>query len=196
MSKPPASAPPWWYGDRPPPLGARLLSGIYAVLVRMRGALFRRGLLRSIRVPAPVLVVGNLVAGGSGKTPLAIALVERLRAAGWTPGVATRGHGRDDAGTPLWVEAATDPRLGGDEPVLIATRTGAKVRADPIAWPRRERSWRRVASRVCDDGCSITVGARCRDRGDRGRRRYGKAACSCRPLREPVAAAKVAISVS
>src|SRR3546814_2188498 len=70
----------------------------------------------------------DLIAGGSGKTPLAIVLVERLRAAGFNPGVATRGYGRDDAGTPRWVDADTDPALGGDEPVLIAYRTGARDR--------------------------------------------------------------------
>ena len=77
-----------------------------------------------------VVVGGNLMAGGSGKTPLVIALVERLRNAGWTPGVATRGYGRDDPSQALWVESNTDPAKGGDEPVLIARRTGAKVRAD------------------------------------------------------------------
>src|SRR3546814_12219628 len=85
--------------------------------------LFDLHLLRRVRIDRPVIVVGNLIAGGSGKTPLAIVLVERLRAAGFNPGVATRGYGRDDAGTPRWVDADTDPALGGDEPVLIAYRS-------------------------------------------------------------------------
>src|SRR3546814_13900806 len=84
--------------------------------------------VRRGRISRAVIVVGNLVAGGSGKTPLASVLVERVRAAGFNPGVATRGYGRDDAGTPRWVDADTDPALGGDEPVLIAYRTGARDR--------------------------------------------------------------------
>src|SRR3546814_6063139 len=77
-----------------------------AIALRMR--LFDLHLLRRVRIDRPVIVVGNLIAGGSGKTPLAIVLVERLRAAGFNPGVATRGYGRDDAGTPRWVDADTD----------------------------------------------------------------------------------------
>ena len=190
MSRPAARTPSWWYGDRPPPLGARLLSGIYGALVRARGALFRRGLLRHVRVPAPVLVVGNLVAGGSGKTPLAIALVERLRAAGWTPGVATRGHGRDEAGTPRWVESDTDPRLGGDEPVLIAARTGARVRADG---DRVAAARALVAAGcdvvVCDDGLQHYRLARDVEiEVIDGRRRYGNGRLlPAGPLREPAA---------
>jgi tetraacyldisaccharide 4'-kinase len=136
-----------------------------------------------------VLVVGNLVAGGSGKTPLAIALVERLRAAGWTPGVATRGYGRDDGARPLWVDARTDPARGGDEPVLIARRTGAKVRAD------RDRV--AAARALVAEGCDIVV---CDDGLQHyrlardleievvdARRRYGNGQLlPAGPLREPV----------
>jgi tetraacyldisaccharide 4'-kinase len=136
-----------------------------------------------------VLVVGNLVAGGSGKTPLAIALVERLRAAGWTPGVATRGYGRDDGARPLWVDARTDPARGGDEPVLIACRTGARVRAD------RDRlaAARALAAEgcdivVCDDGLQHYRLARDLEiEVVDARRRYGNGRLlPAGPLREPV----------
>jgi tetraacyldisaccharide 4'-kinase len=143
-------------------------------------------------VTAPVIVVGNLIAGGSGKTPLVIALVERLRAAGWTPGVATRGYGRDDASQPLWVARDTDPAIGGDEPVLIARRTGVKVRAD------RDRA--AAAQALIAAGCDVVV---CDDglqhyRLQRdieievidGRRRHGNGRLlPAGPLREPVARA-------
>jgi len=148
----------------------------------------RLGLPRVQRVSRPVIVVGNLIAGGSGKTPLAIALVERLRRQGWTPGVATRGYGRDHEDKPSWVEANTDPALGGDEPVLIARRTGAKVRAD------RDRV--AAARALIEAGCDIVV---CDDglqhrRLHRdieievidGRRRYGNGRLlPAGPLREP-----------
>jgi tetraacyldisaccharide 4'-kinase len=182
--------PPWWYDvERAPSFTARLLSGLYGSAVKARLALYRRGLLRARPAGAPVLVVGNLVAGGSGKTPLAIALVERLRAAGWTPGVATRGYGRDDGARPLWVDARTDPARGGDEPVLIARRTGAKVRAD------RDRV--AAARALVAEGCDIVV---CDDGLQHyrlardleievvdARRRYGNGQLlPAGPLREPV----------
>lgn len=124
------STPSWWFSDQPPPLHARALSVAYGAAIGLRMALLRAGLLRRIRIARPVLVIGNLIAGGSGKTPLAIAVVARLRAAGFSPGIATRGYGRQDPGTPLWVDASTDPTRGGDEPVLLARRAGVPVRAD------------------------------------------------------------------
>ncbi|MGN6113022.1 MAG: tetraacyldisaccharide 4'-kinase, partial [Luteimonas sp.] len=119
-------APPaWWYEPgRTPPWTARALAALDGAAVRLRIAAYRRGWLKQRRAGAPVVIVGNLVAGGSGKTPLVAALVERLRAAGHTPGIATRGYGRDEPDTPRWVEARSDPALAGDEPVLLARRTG------------------------------------------------------------------------
>ena len=190
MKTGPRKPPGWWYGDRPPPLVARLLSGVYGSAIHARLALYRLGLLRPARIAAPVVVIGNLIAGGSGKTPLAIALVEQLRSNGWTPGVATRGYGRDDAKRALWIERDTDPATGGDEPVLIARRTGAKVRAD------RDRT--AAAKALVAAGCDIVV---CDDglqhyRLERdieievidGRRRYGNGLLlPAGPLREPAA---------
>ncbi|HVR80835.1 MAG TPA: tetraacyldisaccharide 4'-kinase [Luteimonas sp.] len=188
LRKPPA----YWFGDQPPPMSARLLSALYAGVIGLRTMLYRRGLLRRVQVTVPVIVVGNLIAGGSGKTPLVVALVERLRSAGWTPGVATRGYGRDHASQALWVERGTDPAIGGDEPVLIARRTGVKVRAD------RDRV--AAARALIAAGCDVVV---CDDglqhyRLQRdieievvdGRRRYGNGRLlPAGPLREPVARA-------
>lgn len=190
MSERGPTPPRYWYGNAPVPLHARALSALYARAIALRHALYRRGLLRRRRVSRPVLVVGNLVAGGSGKTPLTIAVVERLRAEGFTPGVATRGYGRDAPGTPLWVEAGTDPAAGGDEPVLIASRTGAKVRAD------RDRV--AAARALIQAGCDVVV---CDDGLQHyrlardieievidGRRRYGNGRLlPAGPLREPAA---------
>ena len=188
------SPPPWWYDPaRAPPLAARLLALLYGAMVRLRTGLFARGWLRAHRVGAPVIVVGNIVAGGSGKTPLAIALVERLRSAGHHPGVATRGYGRDDPATPRWVDAASDPLLAGDEPLLIARRTGAKVRAD------RDRV--SAARALVEAGCDVIVS----DDGLQhyrlsrdieievldARRRHGNGLLlPAGPLREPVARAE------
>src|SRR6476659_7534997 len=145
-----AGTPGWWYDEtQAPPLGARLLAGVYGGVVAARSALYRSRVLRTHRVGAPVVVVGNVVAGGSGKTPLTIALVERLRAEGWTPGIASRGYGREDMRVPRWVERGGDPRLDGDEPVLLAVRTGAPVRVD------RDRV--AAARALVDAGCDVVV---------------------------------------
>lgn len=184
------TAPAYWFDGGPAPLHARAVSALYAGATALRRGLYRRGLLRRVHADAPVIVIGNLIAGGSGKTPLAIALAERLIAEGRKPGVATRGYGRRDEDAPLWVEARTDPALGGDEPVLIARRTGAKVRAD------RDRA---AAARalvaagcdvvVCDDGLQHYRLARDIEiEVIDGRRRYGNGlALPAGPLREPVA---------
>src|SRR5690606_35877926 len=78
--------PAWWYDPaRKPPLAARLLSSVYGGVVGARSALYARGWLKSHQAGVPVVIVGNLVVGGSGKTPLVIALVERLQAEGRKP---------------------------------------------------------------------------------------------------------------
>lgn len=123
-------APTYWYGAGDPPWTMRLLSGLYGAAVGVRRRLYRRGWLRRTMLPVPVVVVGNLTAGGSGKTPLVIALVEQLQRAGWKPGVASRGYGREQATTARWVAPDTPAALGGDEPVLIAAKTGVPVRVD------------------------------------------------------------------
>lgn len=117
-----------WVGPRPG-LGARLLqplSWLYGALAGLHKALYRTGLLRVQRAPVPLLVVGNLVAGGAGKTPTVMALVALLRQQGWTPGVVSRGHGR--LGHDLQAVGRNSPATTvGDEPLLIHLRTGAPV---------------------------------------------------------------------
>lgn len=143
------TTPAWWFDGSAPPLWARAVSVPYGAAVALRRWAYRRGLLRRRHPGVPVVVVGNVVAGGSGKTPLTVAVVERLRAAGWTPGVASRGYGRSDASTPRWVEPGTDPALAGDEPLLIARATGARVRVD------RDRV--AAAEALAAAGCDIVV---------------------------------------
>ncbi|MDQ3204992.1 MAG: tetraacyldisaccharide 4'-kinase [Pseudomonadota bacterium] len=145
--------PVYWYGDAPVPLHARLLSALYAGVTGLRRRLYAMGVLRSSHPGVPVVVVGNITAGGAGKTPLTIALVQRLRSEGWNPGIATRGYARDRQSEALWVDAGTDPLLGGDEPCLLARRTGARVRADrDRAAAARELTAAGCDVIVCDDG--------------------------------------------
>lgn len=115
-----------WYA--PTPAGALLapLGWAFGAAAGARRALYARGWLRAQRLPVPVIVVGNVTVGGSGKTPLAIHLAAALRAAGRRPGVVSRGYGAR-AGHPRAVDAAGDARDYGDEPLLIARRTGCPV---------------------------------------------------------------------
>jgi tetraacyldisaccharide 4'-kinase len=104
------------------------LSVLFGIVVRVRRALYRRGVLLQEPLPVPVVVIGNLSVGGVGKTPLTITLVESLRAAGHHPGVISRGHARAaDAPPLLHVTATTEPGQAGDEPALISRRTGVPV---------------------------------------------------------------------
>lgn len=105
-------------------------------------------------LPVPVIVVGNLIVGGAGKTPTVVALVHWLRAHGWTPGVVSRGYGRRD-GAPREVDAAATARDVGDEPLLVARHSGAPVfvARDRVAAVRRLlRAHPRVDVVVADDG--------------------------------------------
>lgn len=98
----------------------------YGALVWLRQCLYRWGVWRVPRLSVPVIVVGNVLAGGVGKTPIVIALVEHCQRAGRRVGVVSRGHGRRDTGLR---EVSDHSPAGdvGDEPLLIARRTGAKV---------------------------------------------------------------------
>ncbi|MFC3107033.1 tetraacyldisaccharide 4'-kinase [Undibacterium arcticum] len=102
------------------------LSLLFAAIVALRRALYARGVLTSSRLPVPVVVVGNVFVGGTGKTPLTIWLVDALRRHGYTPGVISRGYGVENA-LPQPVMADSAPQQVGDEPVLIATRANCPV---------------------------------------------------------------------
>lgn len=181
--------PAWWFDGSAPPLHARALAVLYGGVTALRRAAYRRGWARSRHPGVPVVVVGNIVAGGSGKTPLVIAIIERLRAAGWTPGVASRGHGRNDAATARWVEAGSHATQVGDEPLLIARRTGVKVRVDRD----RVAAANALAAAgcdvvVCDDGLQHYRLARDIEIDVQdARRRYGNGRLlPAGPLREPI----------
>jgi tetraacyldisaccharide 4'-kinase len=103
---------------------------LFGLVVAIRRAAYRLGWMRSTRVPVPVVVVGNVVAGGSGKTPVVIALVRHLRARGIAAGVVSRGYGRRTADC-REVHATDAPEDTGDEPLLIARETGAPVFVAP-----------------------------------------------------------------
>ncbi len=107
------------------------LSGLYWLIVSIRRVLFRVGILQTHRAKVPVVVIGNITAGGTGKTPTVLWLVEQLRARGMRPGIVSRGYGGSKANTSMRVEPATDAAIAGDEPVLLARRGQCPVVVDP-----------------------------------------------------------------
>jgi tetraacyldisaccharide 4'-kinase len=100
------------------------LAPLYGLVVRARNRSFDRHPDRAARVPVPVISVGNLSTGGTGKTPLALYLAEALEAAGWPNAVVSRGYGGRREVDPMSVEPDSDPRQTGDEPLLMARRLG------------------------------------------------------------------------
>ena len=151
-------APAYWYDGSTPPLPARILSALYGLATALRRKAYRRGWLRIRHAGVPVIVVGNIVAGGSGKTPLTIALARGLVAQGWRPGIVSRGYGRQSQ-EPVRVSAGVPPERCGDEPLLIARHTGLpvfvdsdRVAAAPAGWPAISRGRRGRARRTIPRG--------------------------------------------
>lgn len=104
----------------------RPLSLLFQWIVAFRFGLFVMGYKAQTRLPVPVIVVGNIYIGGTGKTPLVIWLVQQLQKAGWHPGVVSRGYGAAADNVSL-LDAHADAAVAGDEPVLIAQRTSVPV---------------------------------------------------------------------
>ncbi|WP_343737354.1 tetraacyldisaccharide 4'-kinase [Achromobacter sp.] len=167
----------------------RPLSALTAWAVERKRARYASGAKVSYRPPVPVVVIGNIFVGGTGKTPMVIATVENLRARGYTPGVVSRGYG---------VKVGPHPRVGlgdleaarfGDEPALIARATGAPVSIHPkraLAAQVLLQAHPKVDVIVSDDGLQHLALARdieivVQDQRGVGNRRLLPAG----PLREP-----------
>jgi tetraacyldisaccharide 4'-kinase len=112
-----------WYGGVTPGLGLRSLAGIYRILQNAAKP------DEVERLDVPVIVIGNFTAGGTGKTPLVIALGKFLAESGFRPGIVSRGHGRKSS-LPLRVTEETPADLCGDEPKLMFEKTGLPVLVD------------------------------------------------------------------
>ena len=125
------------------------LAGLYWLILRLRRLLYDCGVFRSYEVGAPVIVVGNITAGGTGKTPTTLWLSRALRERGFNPGIVSRGYGGSKSASPMRVDAASEPAAVGDEPVLLARRSGCPVAVD------RDRV--RAAEMLIEDGADIIV---------------------------------------
>ncbi|HCY63281.1 MAG TPA: tetraacyldisaccharide 4'-kinase [Oxalobacteraceae bacterium] len=115
-----------WLRRGPLALALLPLSWLFGLAGALRRKLYATGRLASARLPVPVVVVGNIFVGGTGKTPLTIWLAQALRAAGYSPGVISRGYGASHA-APRLVTVDASPQEVGDEPLLIAAHAGCPV---------------------------------------------------------------------
>lgn len=118
---------------------------IYRAVMAARDRAYRHGFLRSVSLDVPVIVIGNLRLGGTGKTPLVIAVVDALQRQGYQVGVVSRGYGGVSPAYPLLVDAKTDVAWCGDEARMIVLRTGANCAVAPC----RVSAARQLTS-VCD----------------------------------------------
>ena len=180
-----------WYDRHAPWLSLALLplSWLFGLIVACRRAAYRVGVLRRIHLSRPVVVIGNVTVGGTGKTPFTIWLAMQLLAKGVRVGIVLRGYGGNSPQWPRDVSSDSAPEEVGDEAVLLATRTGAIVVAGPDRVAAARRAIERGAEIVLsDDGLQHYRLARAREivvidgRRGVGNRRLLPAG----PLREPV----------
>ena len=193
-------APRFWY--QRPGFFAWLLSPfstLYRLLIALKRMCYRCGICRVVSFKTPVIVVGNLTVGGSGKTPLVIALAAELQRRGYRPGIVSRGYGgraAENKAPPTQVTPESDPAVVGDEPVLLARRTACPVvvAVDRVAAVQVLLASSDVTVVISDDGLQhwrlgrshtlLLVDAQ---------RGFGNGFClPAGPLREPVSAAKQA----
>ena len=125
------------------------LSGLYWLLIGLRRCLYRFGILDTHRAVVPVIVVGNITTGGTGKTPVTVWLARELRARGFSPGIVSRGYGGSRSSSSMRVDSASDPAVVGDEPVLLARLSGCPVVVDADRF--------RAVEMLVEDGANLVI---------------------------------------
>jgi len=179
-----------WYKD--PFIGAWLmpLGFLFSDFVKFRKFLFRIGVFKKHTLPVPVIVIGNITVGGTGKTPLIIYLAELLKTEGFKPGIISRGYGGQAESWPQWVDANSTAEQVGDEAMLISKQTGCPMAVSPL----RADAGRLLLEK---SGCDVILSddglqhyALSRDIEIAvvdGERRFGNGYClPAGPLREPI----------
>ena len=178
-----------WYTKHP--LGIALLpfSWLYSLVIIFRRLCYQSGIIAVNQIDAPVIIVGNIAVGGTGKTPLVIWLAHYFKNKGFKPGIISRGYGGKHSGNSQQVRADSNPALVGDEPVLIAQRTDCPV---AIAKQRRKAAEELIQFCdcdliLCDDGMQhYSLGRDIEIAVIDGQRRFGNGRClPAGPLREP-----------
>ncbi len=179
-----------WYRKTPVSLLLLPVSWLYGALMAVRRGLYRARIFSSVRPPVPVIVVGNITVGGTGKTPFVAWLAGYLRRQGLRPGIVLRGYRGSAPDWPQDVSPQSDPAVVGDEAVMLARQTECPVAADP---DRARAAQFLVRAHRCDvivsdDGLQHLRLARDIEIAViDGERRFGNGYClPAGPLREPV----------
>jgi len=184
----------YWYQGRPWLWLLWPVSLLFCLLVLARRGLYRLRLLKSVSLPVPVIIVGNITVGGSGKTPLVLWLAELLRRQGYRPGLLSRGYGGKAAQWPQWVDGESAAREVGDEALLLARRSGCPmvVGPDRVAAARLLLEHSDVDVILSDDGMQhYRLGRDIEIAVLDGERRLGNGLClPAGPLREPASRLK------
>jgi tetraacyldisaccharide 4'-kinase len=187
-----------WYRERPRPSLLQPLAWGYRAVLGVRRRAYASGWAQTHRAGRPVVVVGNLTVGGTGKTPLTIWLARELTALGLKVGVVSRGYGAHNAGRPRLVDARAQWREVGDEPLILARRTACPtmVGRDRVA-AARALAARGVDVIVADDGLQhLRLARDCEIVVIDGARGFGNGRLlPAGPLREPLARLRQADAV-
>ena len=183
-----------WYGNHFLAWILLPASWLYALFMLLRRAAYAAGIIAVQKVSVPVIVVGNLTVGGTGKTPLIIWLAEFLKNRDYQPGIVSRGYGGTAKQWPQQVRPDTDPKIVGDEPVIISRRTNCPVAIAPNRYIAARELIKHTGCDIilCDDGLQhleldrdleiVVIDAE---------RQFGNNRClPSGPLREPVSRLK------
>ena len=126
------------------------LSLVYRSVMAVRAGAYKAGWFHTHRFDVPVIVVGNISVGGTGKTPVVAAIANHLRGCGWSPGIVSRGYGGRAKTWPQAVTPTSSPNLVGDEPVLLARRTQCPV----VVAPDRPAAVRQL---LAENNCDVVI---------------------------------------
>lgn len=184
----------YWYSHNPVSWLLLPVSGLFCLVSLIRRGLYRLGVLKQFTAPVPVIVIGNISVGGTGKTPLLIELCQQLITAGHKPGVISRGYAGQSTHWPVSVTVNSSAAMVGDEPMLIHSRSGCPVVVGPdrkadIDLLLREHDCDLILS---DDGMQhYAMGRSAEIAVIDGSRGFGNGLClPSGPLREPVSRLK------
>ncbi|TDR22328.1 lipid-A-disaccharide kinase [Marinicella litoralis] len=116
-----------WYGGGKVGMFAKMAAALFSFVVSVRSKLFQWGVFKTHQLKVPVIIVGNITAGGGGKTPMVIWLTNHLKSLGYKPGIVSRGYGGTRKVEPMYITPNANPLASGDEPLLMAKRTQLPV---------------------------------------------------------------------
>lgn len=180
-----------WYGRGALATALRPLSWVYRLLIALRRGMYALGLRRVTRLSVPVIVVGNITVGGTGKTPFVVWLAGQLAREGWAPGIVARGYRGQARHWPQQVRPDADPAIVGDEAVLLSRRCACPVAVGPdrVAAAEALLHYHGCDIVISDDGLQhYALGRDIEIVMVDGVRRFGNGYClPAGPLREPLA---------